>query len=96
MTDTKRTDTNGGADFNQLFRVGNHLVVIAETFRKEENLFQVHIPTFFKDMVEQLNFAQKIVEVDQTNRKTFVTLLRYNVDKPQNSYAQLYLFARTS
>ena len=46
-------------------------------------------------MDEQLNLAHKAVdELDRANRKMCVTLLRYNVDKPENSYAQVRLFAR--
>ena len=32
--------------------------------------------------------------MDRTNRKICVTLLRYNVDKLESSYAQVRLFAR--
>ena len=32
--------------------------------------------------------------MDRANRKTCVTLLRYNVDKPESCYAQFRLFAR--
>ena len=32
--------------------------------------------------------------MDRANRKICVTLLRYNVDKPESSYAQVQLFAR--
>ena len=32
--------------------------------------------------------------VERANRKICVTLLRYNVDKPESSYAQVRLFAR--
>ena len=38
-------------------------------------------------MDEQLKLAHKVVDVvDQANRKICVTLLRYNVDKPESSY----------
>ena len=48
-----------------------------------------------KDMDEQLKLAQKVVDkVDRANRKIRVTLLRYNVDKPESSYAQVQLSAR--
>ena len=48
-----------------------------------------------KDMDEQLKLAHKVVVVvDRANRKICVTLLRYNVDKPDSSYAQIQLFAR--
>ena len=47
-----------------------------------------------KDMDEQLKLAHKVVDVvDRANRKIFVTLLRYNVDNPESSYAQVRLFA---
>ena len=48
-----------------------------------------------KDMDEQLKLAHKVVDVvDRANRKLCVTLLRYNVDKPDSSYAQARFFAR--
>ena len=49
----------------------------------------------FRDMDEQLKLAHKVVDaVDRTNRKICVTLLRYSVDKPESSYAQVRLIAR--
>ena len=43
---------------------------------------------------EQLKLAHKVVDVvDRTNRKICVTLLRYDVDKPESSYAQVQIFA---
>ena len=48
-----------------------------------------------KDMDKQLQLAHKVVDVvDRANRKICVTLLRYNVDKPERSYAQFQLFVR--
>ena len=48
-------------------------------------------------MDEQLKLAHKVVDVvDLANRKICVTLLRYNVDTPESSYAQVRLFARKS
>ena len=48
-----------------------------------------------KDMDEQLKLAHKVVDVvDRANGKICVTLLRYNVDKPESSYGQVRLFAR--
>ena len=49
----------------------------------------------YKDMGEQLKLARKVVDVvDRANKKSFVTLLRYNLDKTEGSYAQVRLFAR--
>ena len=46
-------------------------------------------------MDEQLKLAHKVVDVvDRANRKICETLLRYNVDKPESSYAQVRLIAR--
>ena len=87
--------TMGEADFNQFMRLRNQLVNVAENFAREENLTPVLIPTMSKDMDEQLKLAHKVVDVvDRANRKTCVTLLRYNVDKPDSFYAQVRLFAR--
>ena len=81
------------AEFNQFMRLKNQLVNAAEKFAREE--LMLLIPTMSKDMDGQLNLAHKLVDVvDRTNRKICVTLLRYNVDNPENSYAQVRLFAR--
>ena len=48
-----------------------------------------------RDMVEQLKLAHKFVDVvDPANRIICVTLLPYNEDKLESSYAQVRLFAR--
>ena len=87
--------TMGEADFNQFKRLRNQLVNAAENFAREQNLTTVLIPTKSRDMDEQLKLAHKVVDVvDRTNRKICVTLLRYNVHKPESSYAQVRLFAR--
>ena len=53
------------------------------------------MPTMSKDMDEQLKLDHKVVDiVDRANRKICVTLLRYNVDKPESSYAQVQCFAK--
>ena len=87
--------TMGEADFNQFMRLRNQLVNAAENFARQENLTPLVIPTMSRDMDEQLKLAHKVVDVvDRANRKICVTLLRYNVDKPESSYAQVRLFAR--
>ena len=85
----------GEEDFNQFMRLRNQLVDAAENFARETNLTPVLIPTMYKDMDDQLKLAHKVVDVvDQANRKIGVTLLRYNVDKRESSYAQVHLVAR--
>ena len=87
--------TKGKADFNQFMRLSNQLVNAAENFAREENLTQVLIPTMSKDMDEHFKLAHKIVDVvHQANRKICVTLLRYNVDRLESSYAHVRLIAR--
>ena len=87
--------TMGEADLNQFIRLRNQLVNAAENFAKEENLTPVLRATMFQDIDEQLKLAHMlVVVVDRTNRKICVTLLRYKVDKPESSYAQVQLFAR--
>ena len=82
--------TVGEADFNQFMRLRSQLVDAAENFAGEENLTPVLIPTMSKDMDEQLKLAHKVVDVvDRANRKICVTLLRYTVDKPESSYAEV-------
>ena len=85
--------TIGRADSNQFMRLMNQLVNAAENFAREDNLTPVLMPTMSKDMDEQLKLAHKVVDVrERANRKVFVTLLRYNVDKLESSYAQTRLF----
>ena len=87
--------TMGQADFNQFMRLRNQLINAAEKFARKADLTPVLIPTISRDMDEQLKLAHKVVDVlDRTNRKICVTLLRYNVYKPESSYAQVRLFAR--
>ena len=77
----------GEADFNQFMRLRNQLVNAAENFAREEILIPVLMRTMSKDMDEQLKLAHKVVDVvDRANRKICVTLLQYNVDKPESSY----------
>ena len=87
--------TMGEADFNQFMKLRNQLVNAAENFAREENLTPVLISTLSKDMDEQLKLAHKVVDVvDRANKKICVTLLQYNVDKPESSYVQVQLFAK--
>ena len=87
--------TMGEADFNHFMRLRNQLVNAAENFATEGNLTSVLIPTSSKDMDEQHKLAHKVVDIIyRANRKICVTLLRYNVDKPESFYAQVRLFAR--
>ena len=51
--------------------------------------------TLSKDMEKQLKLVHKVIDVvDRLNRKICVTLLRYKVDNPETSYAQVRLFGR--
>ena len=87
--------TMGEADFKQFMRLRNQRVNAAENVARKENWTPVLTPTISGDMDEQLKLAQKLVDaVDRTNRKICVTLLRYNVDKLESSYAQVRIFAR--
>ena len=85
----------GEADFNQFIRQRNQLVVAADNFLKEQNLSPVLHSTLSKDIEEQLKLVHKVIDVvDRPNRKICVTLLRYKLDNPETSYAQVRLFGR--
>ena len=85
----------GEADFNQFIRQRNQLVAAADNFLKEQNLSAVLQSTLSKDMEEQLKLVHKVIDVvDRPNRKICMTLLRYRVDHPDTSYAQVRLFGR--
>ena len=85
----------GEADFNQFIRQRNQLVVAADNFLREQNLFPVLQSTLSKDMEEQLKLVHKVIDVvDRPNRRICVTLLIYKVDSPETSHAQVRLFGR--
>ena len=85
----------GEADFNQFMPLRNQLVNAAGNFAREQKFMPLLIPTMSKDLDEQLELAHKVVDVvHRANRKINVTLLRYNVENPESSYAQVRLFAR--
>ena len=85
----------GEAVFTHFMRLRNQFINVAKNFAREENFTPVLIPTMSKDMHEQPKVAHKAVDVvDLANREICVTLLRYNVDKPESSYVQDRLFAR--
>ena len=87
--------TMGEADLNQFIRLRNQLVVVVRDFSREEILPPVHVKLLAKDMEEQLKLTHKFVEiVDRPHRKICVTMLRYNVEKPETSYVQVRLFGR--
>ena len=83
------------ADLNHIMRLRNQLVFAAETFRKEENSSLEQISTMSKEMDQLLKLAQRVVDVaDRANINFLVTLLRYNVDRPGCSNAQVRILAR--
>ena len=87
--------TMGEADFDQFIRLRNQLVVAVRDFSKEEQLPSVQTKLLAKDMEVQLKLAHRVVEVsDQPHKKICVTMLRYNVKKPETSYVQVRLFGR--
>ena len=87
--------TMGETNFNQFMRLRKELVNAAENFAGEEILTPVLIPMMSKDMEEKLKLAHKVVDVvNRANKMICVTLLRYNVDKLESSFAQVRIFAR--
>ena len=81
----------GEADFNQFIRQRNQLVPAADNYLREQNLPPFLQSTLSKDMEEQLNLVHR---VDCPRRRICVTLLRYNLNNPESSYAQIRLFGR--
>ena len=85
----------GEADFNQFIRLRNQLVAAVDNFLREQNLSPVLQSTLSKDMEDQLELVQKVIDVvDRPNRRICMTLLRYKLDNPEPSYAQVRLFGR--
>ena len=82
--------TMGEAIFNQFMQLGNQLLVAAESSDRERNFSAALIPTMSKNMEERLKLAHKVVDVGgRRYRNICVNLLRYRVDKPESSHAQV-------
>ena len=85
----------GEADFNLFIWQGNQHVVAADNFLRAQNLPPVLHSTLSKDREEQLKIVHKVIYVvDRPNRRICVRLLRYKVENPETSYAQVRLFGR--
>ena len=62
---------------------------------KEVNLSAVQLNLLAKDMEAQLKLTHKVVGVfGRSHRKICVTMLGYNVEKPETSSVQVRLFGR--
>ena len=86
----------GEADFNQFIQQRSQITAATDNFLREQSLSPILQSTLSKDMEEQLKVDHKVIDVvDRPNRKICVTLLRYKVDNPETSYAQVRLFGRT-
>ena len=80
----------GEAGSNQFSSQRNQLVVRATDFTTEWNLSSVQIPTICKAVNEQPKLAHKAGDVvDRANTQICVILLRYCVDGPKSSYAEV-------
>ena len=55
--------TIGEADFTQILRLRNQMVVAARDFSKEENPPPVRVKLLAKDLEKQLNLIHQFVEV---------------------------------
>ena len=76
-------------------RLRNQVVIATEKLGKDENLSTAPIPTMSKGKDELHKLADKVIDVvDRANKKICLTLLRYSMDKPERSYAQVQLLAR--
>ena len=82
--------TMGESDFSEIIRLKNQLVIAAENFDGEQNLFSIQIPTLSEDMDEQLKLADRVVDiVDYRNTQVCVIVVRWNIEKPESSFAQV-------
>ena len=81
------------AEFNQLLRFRNQPVIAASNFGGGQLMSSIEIPLFANYKNERLKLVHKLVEfLDHPNKKTCVTVLQCNLDKPERSFAQVRLF----
>ena len=80
----------GESDFNQFMRQKNQLVIAAKNIGGEHIFPPTQILGMSRGMHEQHKLTQRVVEIVViTNRTICVVMLRYNVDKPASSYADV-------
>ena len=84
-----RNITMRESDFNPFIQLRNQLVVAVETSGRDQNLSPIQIKTMPKDMGEQLELAHNVVDGEISE-----ILLRYKVDRAENSYVYFQLFAK--
>ena len=81
-------------NFKKFAGIQNQLAIANEKFNTEGNFSPVQMPTIWKDMDERFNLANRVVDiVDRSNREICVTLLQWNVDEQESSYARARFFA---
>ena len=82
-------------DFNFFMGLRNQLFNASVNIGRDEYFSPVLVPTMSKNIDEQLKLSHKVFDVlDRSYKKICVTLLRYNIDKPESSYVQLQICAR--
>ena len=87
--------TMGEGDFTQFNRIKNQLVNGSDKFGREETFQSMLILRRSQDKDDPLILAEKMIDVvDRAKIMTCVTLLRYNVEKPESSYARVRLFSK--
>ena len=87
----------GVFDFKQRLCLRNPIVLAVTEFSTDETIKEVVTSRLSKDLDEQLKHVQKdITIVDRPKRKINATMKKYNIDKPENTYVELRLFARNS
>ena len=83
------------SDFNQFLRVRNQMVIVAQNFGREQKISPLQIPALSKDIDQQPKLPHGVVDIlDCPKGKLCATMLHYNVDKPEISFAQVQFFAR--
>ena len=87
----------GVFDFKQLLCLRNPIAQVVREFSTDETLKKVVTSPLSKNLDEQLKHVQKAIKiVDRPKRKTFATMKKYCMDKPESTYVQLRLFTRNS
>ena len=66
----------------------NQLIIVAGNIGREENLSPVLLRTNIGDMDEQFELAHKVKLVDRANKKNCKTMVRYNVEIAEGSFAR--------
>ena len=92
---TSTKSFNGRVRFQPIHAIAESSGECSTNLASKAKFSPTQIPRISENMDEQLKLAHRVADAaDSPNRKICVTMVRYNKEKLESSYAQARLFAK--